>query len=70
MAKLYTWRQVAKALNKLGFRVERQRGSHIIFKKAGKTVPVPHDEEIGPGLIGAIAVEVGISKEEFQRLLD
>lgn len=69
MVKLYSWRQVARALNKLGFRVVRQRGSHIIFKKAGKTVPVPRDDEIGPGLIIAIAAEIGISKQEFEELL-
>ena len=58
-------------MNKLGFRVERPRGSHImIFKKEGKTVPIPRDEEIGPGLVGIIAAEVGISREEFQKLLD
>lgn len=55
MARFCSWRKVAKALNRLGFRPVRQRGSHIIFKKEGKTVPVPRDEEIGPGLIGAIA---------------
>ena len=60
---------MAKALNKLGFRVVRQSGSHMIFKKAGKTVPVPRDDEIGPGLIGAIAAEIGISREEFEKLL-
>ena len=57
-------------MNKLGFGVERQRGSHIIFKKEGKSVPIPRDEEIGPGLVGIIAAEVGISREEFQKLLD
>ena len=57
-------------MRKLGFQVVRQRGSHIIFKKDGKTVPVPRDDEIGPGLIGAIAAEIGASREEFERLLD
>ncbi len=70
MAKLYSWRQVARALNKLGFRVERQRGSHMIFKKSEKTVPVPRDDEIGPGLISAMAAEMGMSKETFEKLLD
>jgi predicted RNA binding protein YcfA (HicA-like mRNA interferase family) len=68
--KFYSWRKVGKALNKLGLRAVRQRGSHIIFKGDGKTIPVPRDEEIGPGLIGAIAAELGISREEFEKLLD
>jgi mRNA interferase HicA len=70
VSKFYSWRKVARALTKLGFRVARQRGSHIIFKDDGKTVPVPRDEEIGPGLIGAIAAEIGMSREEFEKLLD
>lgn len=69
MPKFYSWRKVAKALNGLGFRVARQRGSHIIFKNDGKTVPVPRDDEIGPGLIIAIAAEIGMSEEEFEKLL-
>ncbi len=69
MPKLYSWRQVAKGLNKLGFQVERQRRSHIIFKSKDKTVPVPRDDELGPGLIRAIAAEIGISKEEFENLM-
>lgn len=70
MPKRYSWRKVAKALNGLGFRVTRERGSHIIFKKEEKMVPVPRDEEIGPGLIGAIAAEIGMTKEEFEKLLE
>jgi predicted RNA binding protein YcfA (HicA-like mRNA interferase family) len=61
---------VAKALRELGFQVERQRGSHIIFKSKDKTVPVPRDDELGPGLIGAIAAEIRIPKEEFENLTD
>lgn len=59
-----------KALGGLGFRIARQRGSHIIFKNDGTTVPVPRDDEIGPGLISAIAAEIGLSKEKFERLLE
>jgi predicted RNA binding protein YcfA (HicA-like mRNA interferase family) len=70
LAKLYSWRQVAKALTKLGYRLERQRGSHMIFKKDGKTVPIPRDNEIGPGLIGAVAAEIGMAKQDFERLIE
>jgi len=42
----------------------------VIFKKEGKTVPFPRDDEIGPGLIGAIAAEIGVSREEFEKLLN
>jgi len=42
----------------------------MVFTKAEKIVPVPRDDELGPGLIGAIAAEIGMSKEDFERLLD
>jgi predicted RNA binding protein YcfA (HicA-like mRNA interferase family) len=50
--------------------VERQRGSHIIFKSSSKTVPLPRDDELGPGIIGAIAAEIGLTREEFEDLLN
>ena len=70
MPRRHSWRAVAKALRILGFHVVRQRGSHIIFKREGKMIPVPRDDEIGPGLIVAISAELGMSKEDFEKLLD
>lgn len=57
-------------MEKLGFHAVRQRGSHIIFKKDETMVPVPRDDEIGPGLPGAIATEIGMSRKEFEALLE
>jgi len=48
----------------------RQRGSRVTFKKEEKMVPVPRDDEIGPGLVGAIAAEIGMTREEFEKPLD
>ena len=42
----------------------------MIFKSKDKTVPVPSDDELGPGLVGAIAAEIGMTKEEFEALMD
>lgn len=66
---LLSWREVVKALTKVGFQVARQRGSHLILVKNECIVPVPKHEQIKKGLLMAIIEEAGLTKEEFQKLL-
>jgi len=56
-------------LGKAGYRVVRQRGSHIFLVKDENVVPVPRHSEIKRGTLMAIITEVGLSKDEFLRLL-
>ena len=66
-------RKVIKALNKLGFRLERIRGSHLVFKHLdGRVTVVPRhgNEEIGRGLLRKIAFDLRMSPEDFAKLLD
>lgn len=61
-------KQLLRALERLGFSVARQRGSHIFLKHAdGRTTLVPRHggEDIGRGLLRRILSEVKISPEEF-----
>lgn len=66
---LLSWRDVIKALTRVGFRVVRQRGSHLILVKEEKIVPVPKHKVIKRGLLQAIIVEAGLTREEFLQLL-
>jgi predicted RNA binding protein YcfA (HicA-like mRNA interferase family) len=66
---LLSWREVVKALAKAGFRVVRQKGSHLILLKDERIVPVPRHEQIKKGLLLAIIEESGLTKEEFRALL-
>jgi predicted RNA binding protein YcfA (HicA-like mRNA interferase family) len=43
---LLSWREVVKALEKGGFQVARQKGSHLILLKNEYIVPVPKHEKI------------------------
>ena len=65
--------QLSKILKKLGFRFIRQRGSHMFFRHSdGRTTIIPHHskDKIGPGLLNKIIrKDIGISREEFMRLL-
>jgi len=48
---LLSWREVVKALGKVGFQVERQRGSHLILVKNERIVPIPKHDQIKKGLL-------------------
>jgi len=66
---LLSWREVIKALNKIGYVIARQRGSHIILAKGDRVVPVPRHDQIKRGLLLEIIAEAGLTKDEFLRLL-
>jgi predicted RNA binding protein YcfA (HicA-like mRNA interferase family) len=64
--------QVIKALNKAGFQVVRQRGSHKYLKhpdNRATVVPVHKGETIGPGLLRKIIHDTELSREDFLKLL-
>jgi len=56
------WRDVVKVLVKAGFRVARQKGSHIILVKDELIVPVPKHREIKRGLLLEIMAEAGLTR--------
>jgi predicted RNA binding protein YcfA (HicA-like mRNA interferase family) len=64
-------REVCRILEKHGFVVVRQKGSHIILRKQlrdrGITVPVPNHPEIAKGTLKRIIDQSEIPKSEFQK---
>ena len=65
-------RKLIKILEKTGFKIVRQKGSHVIMMNDRKTrivMPVHPGKDIKPGLIRAIIREAGISREKFFKLL-
>jgi predicted RNA binding protein YcfA (HicA-like mRNA interferase family) len=66
-------RKVIKLLNKIGFEVVRQRGSHLILKHPDgrlTVVPVHSGEDIGRGLLSKIIRDIRMTREEFLKLLE
>lgn len=63
--------QCVKALEKLGFVVYRQRGSHITLVNEDPTaqVTVPNHREIAKGTLRSIIRQVGLTVDEFIDLL-
>jgi len=63
--------QVVTALQRVGFRIRRQHGSHIILRRDDpycQTV-VPAHRELDRGTLRAILRQVDLSVEDFTSLL-
>jgi len=63
---------VIAALEKIGFRVARVKGSHhrlVHFDGRKTTVPIHGAEIIGPGLLSKILRDVELTREAFDELL-
>ena len=64
--------RLIKVLEKIGFKIIRQKGSHVIMindKGTRIVIPVHPGKDVKPGLIRAIIKEAGLSREEFLRIL-
>jgi len=75
MAKLssLTARKVVRALKRVGFVEDRQKGSHLILihpeKKVRTVVPVHSGRTIKEPLLRAIVRDANLSVDEFMELL-
>jgi len=61
-----------KAFQKLGYQVDRQRGSHIMLRHVRppfRRLVVPNHAEIAKGTLRALIREAGITVDEFRDLL-
>ena len=61
--------QAIKALERLGFSVARQSGSHVILRKGSIGCVVPNHKEIKVGTLAGILRQAGVSADEFMRML-
>lgn len=65
-------REVVRALERAGWQVQRQRGSHLSMKKEGSrsviTVPM-HSRDVPRGTLSGILEDAELSVEEFVDLM-
>ncbi|HVX19881.1 MAG TPA: type II toxin-antitoxin system HicA family toxin [Acidimicrobiales bacterium] len=64
--------RVVRALEKAGFVVARTAGSHRVMRHPdgrGTTVPVHAGRDVAKGTLRGILADVGMTVEEFRRLL-
>ncbi len=65
-------KQIVSALLKIGYDVDRQKGSHIILRQIEpphRRIVVPDHKEIAKGTLRAIIRETGLTVEEFKKLI-
>lgn len=76
MSKLprITGQDALKAFRRLGFGVDRVRGSHHILKKPGHqyhlSLPVHRGRTVTPGTLKSLIEAAGVSVEEFLAQLE
>lgn len=68
-----TANEVRRALQRDGWYVSRQSGSHAVFRHASKpgrvVVPIHPGKTLKPATVASIIGNAGLSTEEFRRLL-
>ena len=57
--------EAVRALKRFGFVQLRQTGSHLILRKASRTVVVPQHKPLKPGTLKGIVEQAGLTLEEF-----
>ena len=65
-------REVVKALQKVGYERDRQRGSHIVLRQTvppHRRITVPDHREVAKGTLRAIIRQTGLTVNEFKALL-
>jgi len=68
--KLCSGAEAVRKLERAGWSVARQKGSHIMLTKPGYqwTLSVPLHDELGPGLLRKLIRHAGLTVEEFNDL--
>lgn len=63
--------EAVKALERAGWRRDRQRGSQVVRLKPGHSasLSVPQHRELAPGTLRVLIRAAGITVEEFSALL-
>lgn len=65
-------RDMIKALGKIGYQFDRQRGSHMVLRQVStpyRRLTVPDHPEIAKGTLRAIIRQAGLTVEQFKNLM-
>ena len=68
--KLCSGAEAVRKLQRAGWSVARQKGSHVMLTRPGYqwALSVPQHDELGPGLLRKLIRQAGLSLEEFNEL--
>ena len=57
--------EAVRALQKIGFVVLRQKGSHVMLRRGAAGCVVPQHRELKIGTLSGLVKQAGISADEF-----
>lgn len=66
-------KDVVKAFARVGYAVDHQTGSHMILRHKDsphRRLTIPNHREISVGTLRAIIRQAGLSREEFEELMN
>ena len=71
MSKIFSGREMVKALHRIGFIVDHQRGSHIFLHNLEKNISiiVPNHKEVKKGTLNSILKKANISIKDLKELI-
>jgi predicted RNA binding protein YcfA (HicA-like mRNA interferase family) len=71
LSKTFSGRQVVKALHRIGFVMDHQKGSHIFLHHLEKsiTVIVPNHKELKKGTLNNILKKADLTVETLKKLV-
>lgn len=61
--------EAIRALQKLGFVIARQKGSHIILRRDSAGCVVPNHKELKTGTLSSVLKQAGVSVGAFMAVL-
>jgi predicted RNA binding protein YcfA (HicA-like mRNA interferase family) len=61
--------QIVRALERLGFVVARQSGSHIVMRRNAQGCVVPNHKEVKVGTVNGVLRQAGVTAEEFNSVI-
>jgi predicted RNA binding protein YcfA (HicA-like mRNA interferase family) len=65
-------REIVRALGKIGYALDHQRGSHMVLRQEEapyRRITVPDHKEVARGTLRAIIRETGLTVADFNALL-
>lgn len=71
MSKTFSGEEVVKALRRIGYYIDHQKGSHIFLHnlEKNKSIIVPRHKELKKGTLNKILKSVNLSIEELKKLV-
>jgi predicted RNA binding protein YcfA (HicA-like mRNA interferase family) len=71
LSKTFAGKEVVKALRRIGFIVDHQRGSHIFMHNLNKNISiiVPLHKELRKGTLNNILKKAGLTLKELKELI-